>query len=249
VFFLVVARDEKHVKYKAEELEKLGVQYLIVCGKRLNYPNVIYREPRGKYDAINFGFNFVPQNADIVVLNDVDTKIKSLDSALQCFNLTGIALVFAKVHVKRGPQNFFYGLLDRIRQRLLITASGELMLVRRDVLERILPLKPCKAEDSLILFKVLEMGRNVIFCEDCYTETERTDSFREEQDYKRRTVCGIYQALSYTRPPVFIRLFYVLLPFVSPMLLVLGKKGCYWTKGILLGLSDYLVGDRAGVWG
>jgi len=244
-----MARDEKHIKHKVEELEKLGVHYLIVCGKKLDYPNVVYREPRGKYDALNFGFNFVPQNADIVVLNDVDTKIENLDKALQCFNLTGIALVFAKVHVKTGPQNLFYSLLDRIRQRLLITASGELMLVRHDVLERILPLKPCKAEDSLVLFKVLEMGWNVTFCEDCYTKTERTDTLRKEQDYKRRTVCGIYQALSYTKPPIIIRLFYVLLPFVSPMLLILGRKGYYWTRGILLGLSDYLVGDRSGVWG
>lgn len=51
-----------------------------------------------------------------------------------------------------------------------------------------------------------------------------------------------------TRPPVIVKLFYTLLPFVSPLLLVLGRKGYYWTKGILLGYVDYARGDRTAAW-
>jgi len=248
LFFLVLARDERHVDKKIEELRRLGVPYLIVCGKRLNHPNVVYREPRGKFDAINFGARFVPENTDVVVLNDVDTKIHNFQAALQHFKCKEVALVFAKVSVKQGPQRLFKVLLDFIRRRLLIAADGDLMLIRYDILKRVLPLKPCKAEDSYILFKSLEFKQRVVFCEECYVETEKTKTAEKEEIYKRRTVAGIYQALGYTRPPYVIRLFYILLPFASPLLLILGKKGYYWMKGILLGLVDYLRGDRSGVW-
>lgn len=248
LFFLVLARDEGGVDEKVEELQGLGVPYLIVCGKKLNYRNVVYREPKGKYDAINFGASFVPKNVDVVALNDVDTKVYHIGAALRHFNSKNVALVFARVSVKEGPQKFFYLILDSIRRRFPITASGELMLIRRNMLEHILPVKPCKAEDSYLLFKVLELKHEVVFCEDCYAETERTKSVEKEEDYKRRTVCGIYQALAYTRPSHLIKLFYILLPFASPMVLVLGKKGYYWMKGILLGLTDYLRGDLSGVW-
>jgi len=247
-FFLVLARDQKHVNEKIEELKVLGVPYLIVCGQKLNHPNTVYREPRGKYDAINFGFRFVPEDTDVVVLNDVDTKIRNFGAALQCFNRGDIALVFVKVRVKEGPQNLFYGILDRIRRRLLIAASGELMLIRYDVLKRIIPIKPCKAEDSYILFKVLELKHRGVFCEECYVETERTKTAEKEQAYKRKTVGGLYQALAHTTPPYMIKLFYVLLPIASPLLLVLGKKGYFWMRGILLGFVDYLRGDRTGTW-
>jgi hypothetical protein len=79
-------------------------------------------------------------------------------------------------------------------------------------------------------------------------ETERTKTAEKEETYKRKTVSGLYQALAYTQPPCLIKLFYVLLPIACPLLLVLGKKGYFWMKGILLGLSDYLRGDRTGVW-
>jgi hypothetical protein len=245
---LVLARDEKHVDEKIEELKVLGVPYLIVCGQNLNHPNVVYREPRGKYDAINFGFRFIPEDTDIVVLNDVDTKIRNFEAAFRWFCSKDVALVFVKVCVKQGPQKLFYSILDRVRRRLLVTASGELMLIRYNVLKKIIPIKPCKAEDSYILFKVLEFKRKGVFCEKCYVETERTKTAEKEEIYKRRTVAGIYQALASTRPPLLIKLFYVLLPFACPLLLVLGKKGYFWTKGILLGLIDYLRGDRTGVW-
>jgi hypothetical protein len=248
LFFLALARDERHVDEKIEELKGLGVPYLIVCGKRLNHPNVVYREPRGKFDAINFGARFVPENADVVVLNDVDTKIHNFQVALQHFKREEIALVFARVCVKEGPQRLFYVILDFLRRRIPIAASGELMVIRRNVLREILPIRPCKAEDSYILFKVLELKHEAVFCEECYVETERTKTAEKEEVYKRKTVAGLYQALAYTQPPYVIKLFYFLLPFACPLLLVLGKKGYFWMKGILLGLIDYLRGDRTGVW-
>jgi hypothetical protein len=247
-FFLVLARDEKHVDEKIEELKTLKVPYLIVCGKNLKRSNIVYRSPKGKYDAINFGARLIPRESDIVALNDVDTKIYNLDDASRQFNSKNVALIFAKVSVTKGPQRFFYPILDSIRRVIPITASGELMLIKRDVFERILPLKQCKAEDTYILFKALELKEPILFYEKCYAETERTRRLDQEEAYKRKTVCGIYQALAYTRPPILVRLFYVLLPIFSPLLLVLGKKGYCWMKGILLGLTDYLRGDRRGFW-
>jgi len=248
LFFLVLARDERHVDEKVKELKNLDVPSLIVCGKRLNHPNVVYREPKGKFDAINFGVRFIPKDVDIVILNDVDTKVYNIPTALRHFNSKDVALVFGRVLVKEGPQKSFYVILDFIRRKLPINSSGELMLIRRNILEFITPLKTCKAEDSYILFRVLELGRRVVFCEKCYVITERTKSIEMEEVYKRKTVCGIYQALSYTKPSGLIRLFYILLPIASPLLLVLGKKGYFWMKGILFGLTDYLHGDRSGIW-
>jgi len=247
-FFIVLARDEKHVNDKIEELKVLGLPYLIVCGRNLSHPNVVYREPKGKYDAINFGFRFIPEDTDVVVLNDVDTRIKNFEAALRWFLSEDIALVFARVCVKEGPARLFNSILDRIRRRLLITANGELMLMRYNVLKRIVPIKPCKAEDSYLLFKVLEFKRKSVLCEECYVETERTKTAEKEEAYKRKTVCGIYQALVYTKPPFIIKLFYVLLPLFSPLLLFSGRRGYFWMKGILRGLIDYLRGDRSGVW-
>lgn len=31
-------------------------------------------------------------------------------------------------------------------------------------------------------------------------------------------------------------------------LLILGKKGYFWMRGILLGVTDFLLGDRSGIW-
>jgi len=248
LFFLVLARDKIHVDEKVKELERLGVPYLIICGERLNHPNVIYREPKGKYDAINFGASFIPKDVEIVALNDVDTKIYNLQDALEHFDSKNVALVFAKVSVKEGPQIFFNAIQNVIRRRLLINANGDLMLIRRYILERILPLIPCKAEDSYILFKILEFKQRVVFCEKCFVETDKTKIAAEEANRKRRTVCGIYQALANTKGSNLVRLFYTFLPFASPLLLVLGKKGYFGMKGILLGLTDYLRGDQSGFW-
>ena len=247
-FFLVLARDEKHVEEKIEELKSLGVPYLIICGRNLNNSNVLYRKPQGKFDAINFGARYIPKYTDVVALNDVDTKIGNFRVAFQHFNSGKVALVFVRVSVKEGPQKLFYPILDFIRRRLPINASGELMLIRREVLSAILPIKPCKAEDSYIMFKVLELRYGVVFCEECFVETERTKTAEKEEIYKRKAVTGIYQALAHTQPPLSIRLFYMLLPFCTPLLLILGKKGYFWMRGILLGLLDYLRGDRSGSW-
>jgi len=220
----------------------------VVCGEKLRDPNVVYRAPKGKYDAINFGVALMPRGIDIVALNDVDTKIHGLYRMLHYFKFKNVALVFAKPYVREGPQRTFYTIMNAIRRLLPIASSGELMLIRRKVLDETLPLRPCKAEDSYILFKVLERGYRVVFCQECMAETERTKSVKGEEEYKRINVTGLYQALSFTKPPVSICLFYLLLPLISPLLLILGKQGYCWSKGILLGFLDYLRGDRSGVW-
>ena len=233
---------------KAQELDSLGFPYIIVCGQNVNHPNVVYREPKGKYDAVNFASKFVPKDVEIVGLNDVDTEIHNLEAALSLFKRDNVSLIFVRVNVECGPQVQFYSFLDALRRRIPIAASGELMLIKREVFQEILPLKGCKSEDSYVLFKVLEFGHKVAFCEECYVTTRRTLNAEEEEDYKRRTVGGIYQALSMTKPPAIVRLFYRLLPFLSPLLLVLGDRGYYWAKGILLGFVDYVRGDRAATW-
>jgi len=248
VFFVVLARDASGVDEKARELDNLGYPYLIVCGERVKHPNVVYREPKGKYDAVNYGLNFVPSDTDVVALNDVDTEIRNIEAAFNLLGGENLSLVFAKVQVTGGPQLAFYSFLDSLRRRVPITASGELMLIRYSALKNVLPLKGCKAEDSYILFKVLECGGEVAFCEDCYVTTKRTTLVEQEEAYKRRTVGGLYQALSMSDPPLTVKLFYMLLPFVSPLLLILGKKGYYWTKGILLGYVDYARGDKTASW-
>jgi cellulose synthase/poly-beta-1,6-N-acetylglucosamine synthase-like glycosyltransferase len=248
LFFVVLARDASQLERKLNELNALGYPYVVVCGEKTGFPNVVYREPKGKFDAVNYGLKFVPQETDVIAFNDVDAEIHNFDAALTRFLDKSIALEFVRVQVTGGPQVSFYSFLDALRKRIPIAASGELMLVRREFLERILPLKRCKAEDSYILFKILENGGKAVFCEDCYVLTERTSSPEQEESYKRRTVGGIYQALSMSKPPFAVRLFYSLLPFVSPLLLVLGKNGYYWSKGILLGFVDYARGDTAGFW-
>jgi hypothetical protein len=248
VFFLVLARDSAGVEKKAKELERLGFPYIIVCGEKMNHPNVVLREPRGKYDAVNFASRFIPEDTEIVALNDVDTEIHNLEAALNLFGQQSTSLIFVRVNVRSGPQLLFYSILDALRRKIPIAASGELMLIRHEVLKDILPLKGCKSEDSYMMLKVLEHGHKVVFCTECYVTTRRTANARQEEDYKRRTVGGIYQALSMTRPPTMVKLFYMLLPFTSPLLLASGKKGYYWTKGILLGYVDYLRGDRTASW-
>lgn len=244
---MIFAKDRRYVVKKIRELDRLKVPYVIICGERIDHPRVVYRPPKGKYDAINFSLSLLPKDADIVVLNDVDTEIHNFESALGYIEGNKVGLVFGKDMVKSGPQVLFHELLFKILRIVPILANGDLMLIRRDVLERI-HLKPCKAEDAYILFRVLELGYRAVFCEDCYVETQKTTDEKEEEIYKRRTVAGIYQALSYTHPPQPIGLFYMFLPILSPLLLVLGRKGYFWTKGILLGVTDYMRGDRGGLW-
>ncbi len=209
----------------------MKVPFLIVCGEKVNHPNVVYRETMGKWDAINFGAKFVPKKSNVIVFNDVDTKIYNFRQALYSLN-AHVDLIYCRVMVSVGPQMKFYKLLDPIRSRLHIAASGEFMLMRRDVLERVLPLPPCIAEDSYILFKALELGYRAYFCTTAYVTTERTTDAEREEAYKARTTLGIYQALKFTKPPLWISLFYSLLPVAAPLLTLAGEDGRAWTKGI-----------------
>jgi len=75
VFFIVPARDGWCVSEKIRELEELQVPYIIVCGEHMDLRNVVYREARGKWDAINFGSRYIPTSTDVVVLNDVGRRL------------------------------------------------------------------------------------------------------------------------------------------------------------------------------
>jgi hypothetical protein len=81
-----------------------------------------------------------PEDVDVVALNDVDTKVQNIWAALKYFDFEDVDLVFAKVSTE-GPTKSFNILLDLIRKKLLVTANGELMFVRRKTLMAILPIK------------------------------------------------------------------------------------------------------------
>jgi len=230
-FFLVLARDRQNVKEKIVELEDMSLPFIIVCGERVNHPSVIYREAKGKWDAINFGAQFVPKAAEVVTLNDVDARIHNLNQAFDHLNAKA-DLIYCGVNVSAGPQMKFYKILDPIRRRFHVAASGELMLMKREVLERVLPIPPCLAEDSYILFKALEFGYRAYFCKSAYVTTKRTVDAKAEEAYKARTTLGIYQALNYTKPPLWIRAFYTLLPVAAPLLALAGEDGGAWARGI-----------------
>jgi hypothetical protein len=241
LFFIVLARDQRYVKEKIKELENMRVPYLIVCGERMNHPKVVYREARGKWDAINFASRFIPKDVDVVVLNDVDTRMHNFEHALSHL-YDGADLVYCRVNVTKGPQVKFYRIADPIRKRFHIFASGELMLIKREVFKHVLPIPPCIAEDSYILFRALELGYRAYFCTETYVTTERTNDTEEEEAYKARTTLGIYQALKYTRPPPWIRTFYGLLPAAAPLLTLTGEDGKAWMRGIRKALSTILTG-------
>jgi hypothetical protein len=111
------------------------------------------------------------------------------------------------------------------------------MLMKRDVFERVLPIPPCIAEDSYILFKALELGYHAHFCTKAYATTNRTGSAEEEEAYKARTTLGTYQALKYARPPPWIRTFYKLLPVMAPLQAIVGEDGRAWMSGVLKALK------------
>ena len=246
VFFLVMARTKKGIDEKISELKHLDVPFIIICGEKSDNPFILYREKKGKFDAINYGSNYLPENAEFICINDVDTKIFNFNNALEPFKDPRVALVYCRVKVGDGPQTHFYPILDGIRSKINVVSSGELMIIRKSVFEKVLPIPPCKAEDTLITFKILEMGHTVFFGKDCWVETERTSNLTQEAMYKKRTVTGIYQALLYSKPPILTRVFYLLLPFFSPILLVQGRRGFCWIKGIVTGYANYLAGDRRG---
>lgn len=246
MFCIVPARSRKGVEQKVKELKRIGLPFVVVSSEQMAMSGVTYRERRGKYDAINYGSRFITHNTEIICLNDVDTKIHNFERAASLLDHEDVGLVFCKVIVKEGPQRHFYSMLDRIRKKLHIASSGELMLIRRDLFRKMLPLPPCKTEDNFILFKALELGYKVLYCEECWVETKRTSTLTEETKYKMRTVTGIYQALSYTKPPVVIRVFYLFLPFLAPLLVLHGRRGICWITGIIRGVAIFLSGDREG---
>jgi cellulose synthase/poly-beta-1,6-N-acetylglucosamine synthase-like glycosyltransferase len=236
-FFMVLARDAKNVPQKIAELEGIGVPFIIVCGEKVNHPNVVYREAKGKWDAINFGANFLPSNTEIILFNDVDTKIHNFALAMKCLRLKA-DVVYCRVNVSEGPQVTFYRILNPIRQRVHICASGEFMLVKRKVFDAVMPIPPCIAEDSYILFRALEKGFRAYFCSDSFVTTKRTSNKKDEEAYKARTTLGIYQALTYSKPSLLIRIFYYLLPTFSPLLLFAGGNGAAWARGIRKAVKD-----------
>ena len=230
-FFMVLARDAKNVPQKIAELETLNTPFIIVCGQKFNHPSVVYREAKGKWDAINYGAQFVPKDAETILFNDVDTSIHNFKFALECIR-SKADIVYCRVSVSEGPQVMFYRILNPIRQKFHICASGEFMLVKRKVFDTIIPVPPCIAEDSYILFRALELGYRAYFCIEAYVTTKRTSNLKDEKAYKARTTLGIYQALDYSKPSIIIRLFYYTLPVFSPLLFLAGENGVAWSDGI-----------------
>ena len=243
-FFIVAARTRKNLDAKIVELQKMNVSFIIVCGEKVNHPNVVYQENAGKWAAINFGTTFIPKEAKVIVLNDVDTEIHNFKLAFECLSKK-ISLVYCRVQLSQGPQVKFYKILDPLRKHFHIAASGELMIIKNEVFERLLPIPACMAEDSYILFKTLELGYKANLCMGAYVTTERTHNAKEEAVYKNRTTLGIYQALDNSNPPVVIRVFYLMLPFFAPLLSLMGKDGRAWTKGIDQAVKDHLTKKRS----
>ena len=229
-FVLVTAREREGLCEKSYELEALNIPYLIVCGERVDHPRVRYRKVGGKWDAINFGSQFIPPETQVIILNDVDTEIRNLGHAFT--HMPDYDLVYCLVKVTSGPQTKFYEILNPIRKRLNVAASGELMLINRSLFNRLVPMPACNAEDTYMMFKALEWGKRVRFCTQTYVVTERTLDRAEEQEYKTRTTLGIYHALRLAKPPPAIRAFYYSLPLVFPLLAIAGGDGRAWTMGI-----------------
>jgi hypothetical protein len=246
VVVVVPARDRHGVEAKVSELEALHVDYLIVCGESMPGDHILFRPRAGKYDALNAGIAQVLPGADVIVLNDVDTHLPDLSGPIEALSRSGADMVFCRVAVESGPQQRFYRLLDLLRDYLPIAASGELVIVRASALERLLPMPPTLAEDTWLLFKFRELRRKVVFWTATAVTTRRTETLAEEVAYKQRTVCGIYQALTITRPGALVTLFYGILPFIAPALLLTGPGGRAWWSGIWRGVRDYLRGTQSG---
>jgi len=238
----VLARDHNMVESKIREIESYGYPYAVVCGERMDIDGVEFRKPVGKWDAMNYGCGLVPDDADIVAVNDVDTTIHQLDAALEL--ASRFDLVYSAVKPDGGPQRSFYAFADPLRERLNLFASGELMLIKKKTLDQLLPVPPCMAEDSYLLFKAMELNFSVRFCRDAYVTTSRTANATEEVAYKERTTLGILQALDYAKPSVTIRMFYRALPLFAVLLVPMGKNGKAWATGITRAVRLHMAGSN-----
>jgi hypothetical protein len=229
-FFVVLARDRQHVEKKIEELESIGASFIIVCGERFRHPNVVFREAFGKWDAINYAAKFLPIESKVIIFNDVDTTIHNLNCVFKYLD-SPADLIYCRVQVPDGPQVKFY---DFLTQYGTLPHCGKRRIngCKEKNLPKSSACTPCIAEDSYILFKALELGYHAHFCREAYVTTKRTSNHKEEERYKGRTTLGIYQALGCTKPPLVIRIFYLMLPLFAPLLAFGGKDGAAWAKGI-----------------
>lgn len=242
-FCLVLARSANSIRTKMREIERLGLPFIVVCGESFDDPRVVHRPPIGKWDAINFGYGYIPGEADVVVLNDVDTEIHGLDHMFSSV-ARGSDFVYAAVRPSGGPQPKFYAIANPLNRALNIFALGELVMIRKKLLDKLMPIPPCLAEDTYLLFKAMELNYKVDFREDVFVTTSRTSSTTEEVLYKERTTLGILQALDYTRPPPWIRLFYHSLPILAVMLMLSGEDGRAWARGIMGAVKLHLEGSN-----
>ena len=239
----MLARDAKSIRTKIHEIERIGLPFIVVCGENFHDSRVVYRVPVGKWDAINYGYGYIPQENDVVVLNDVDTEIHGLEHMFSSVS-GGSDFVYAAVRPSGGPQPKFYAIANPLNRVLKIFAMGELVVIRKQLLDKLMPIPPCLAEDTYLLFKAMELNYKAEFCEDAYVNTFRTSLISEEVLYKERTTLGILQALDYTKPPPWIRLFYRSLPFLAAMLMLAGEDGRAWGKGIMRAIRLHIEGSN-----
>lgn len=249
VFAIIVTRDLRALGDKLKSFDDLEIDYVIISGEPSRNPRVRYREPMGKFDALNYGFDLIPQNKSLVILNDSDTIVENIEKGFEWFSDPRVGLVHGSIQVTGGPQVLFYRILYGVMNLIgPVVANGEFMIIRKNVLKKIVPLPPCKAEDSLLAFRVLQAGLKVVRDNRITVITTRTKRASKEEDYKRINVCGLYQALSLSSPPIMIRVFYSVLPLFAPLLLIAGGTGRFWLRGIIEGFVDYLRGDKSGFW-
>jgi cellulose synthase/poly-beta-1,6-N-acetylglucosamine synthase-like glycosyltransferase len=239
----VLARNAKLIQTKIYEIERIGLPFIVICGENFPDSRVVQRAPVGKWDAINYGYGLIPRETDVVVLNDVDTEIHGLEHMLSSV-VEGSDFAYAAVRPSGGSQPKFYAIANPLNRVLKIFAMGELVVIRKKVLDNLMPIPPCLAEDTYLLFKAMELNYKVDFCEDAYVNTIRTSSISEEVLYKERTTLGILQALDYTRPPPWIILFYRSLPILAAMLMLGGEDGRAWARGIMRAIRLHIEGSN-----
>lgn len=61
LFFVVLAKDGEHVHNKIDELEGYEVPHRVICGKEMDHPKVVHRNPKGIWDAVNYSRRVIPK--------------------------------------------------------------------------------------------------------------------------------------------------------------------------------------------